>query len=372
MTHIRRAITLGSIPALAVLVLSGCAAPTPTMTSVTDQMAAREQQRQAAEKSMTEATDQLLSGAIQAGKAIVVTTTVNLDSQQWGDLSNADVSAEFARQRHGITEWRNVDNPAHNFKVGNGQSAIEIKSVKGSHMQVTFGRTLYQVFVVEPGNYTLAGGSNAMPRTVLANPAANAKIRPSALGTVVMDETTFTEYGRGQVWRDATYRTDRVKQTVCTAVRVASGQCASTADASYDQVTQTSAAGYASTTTAKEVPGVWAFVSLRKPFASFSVAKGEVVLVDGFYGDAPTASFTDKDCERVASTKVSCELNKFTMIRIPTSLQDFSKTTPAAELGLPATGEVLKRIQYREPKIFARPGSTNSTRWGQEYALTGR
>lgn len=326
----------------------------------------------AAQKGMAEATDKLLTGAIQAGKAIVVTTTVNLDSKQWGDLNNPNVSAEFNRQRNSVTEWRNTDNPAHAFKVGNGQSAMDIKSLKGSHMQVTFGRTLYQVFVVEPGTYTLAGGSNALPRTTLANPVANAQMRRSALGSVIMDETTFTEYVRGQEWRDATYETNRVNQTVCTAVRVASGQCAATADTSYDQVRQTRPAGYASTTTAQNIGGVWAHASLRKPFATFSVGKGEVVLVDGFYGDGPTTTFAEKDCERIESAKVRCELSKYTMIRIPTSLQDFSKTTPAGEFGLPGTEALLKNMQYRQPRIFAKAGSTNSTPWGQEYVLTER
>ena len=32
-------------------------------------------------------------------------------------------------------------------------------------MHVTFGRTLYQVVVVEPGTYRLAGGSSVLPGT---------------------------------------------------------------------------------------------------------------------------------------------------------------------------------------------------------------
>jgi hypothetical protein len=369
LTRIARAITLGAVSALSIAVLGGCAAPMPKMA---DQQAANEQQMLAARDAMLAATDKLLVDAVKAGKAIVVTTTINLDSKKWGDFNDANVMTEFARARNGITEWRNTDRPDASFKVGNGESAMDMKDIRGSHMQVVFGRSLYQVFIVEPGNYTLAGGTNVIPRTTLSNPAANAKIRRSALGSAVLEETEFTEFEKRQYWRDAAYETNRVQQTVCTSVRVASGQCASTADASYDQTRQTRAAGYATGTYAKEIPGVKSTAQLRKPFASFSVAPGEVVLVDGFYADAPNFSFSEKDCERIESRQIRCEINQYTLIRIPTSLQDFSKTTPAAQIGLPGAGQLFTRMQYREPKIFAKGGSTSNSYWGQEYKLTER
>ena len=369
-----RAITLGTTPLLAMLVLSGCQAPGMT-TSANPQQPTREQVEQqmvAAQKQLRDMSDKLLSTATKAGKAIVVTSTINLDSSPTRDFTKPEVSAEFLRERSSLTEWRSADNPANSFKVGNGQSALDIGDVKGSHMQVVFGRTLYQVFVVEPGTYNLVGSTHVIPRISLANPAANTKIRRSALGDVVLDETTFTEFEKGQRWQDATYRTDRIRQTRCTSVRVVNGECMSTADASYDQVQQTGAAGWTSTTKANEVAGVKAKAQLRKPFASFSVAPGEVVLVDGFYGDAPNFGFAEKDCERVESAQIRCEINRYSMVRVPTSVQDFRKTTPPAELGLPLAGEALAKVQYREPKIFAKATGTSSTRWGQDYVLTER
>ncbi|WP_431484070.1 hypothetical protein [Pseudomonas solani] len=353
------------LPCLSLLglaLLSGCV-PRP---SLIDQQNQYTQDVEAQARLLHAATDDLFEAAMASGMAIVVTTTINLDSQQY-NFENNDDTVRFEKLRTATAVWRNSANPDRQLFVGNNMQAEKI-GAHGSHYQTVFGRTLYQIYIVEPGHYDLVGSLYNSPRTSTPNPRTNQDIKPSTLGQVTLVEKEFTEFDRGQRWQDAQYRTETVNQSYCAAVRVVSGECVSWGNNSYDVTNQTAAAGWVSSVSARKVASVETHSELKKAFASFDVAPGEAIVVDGFYPEAPNVGFEEKDCRRTANDKLECELSALYMVRIPTGLQEFRGATDPAEYGYVKMSKALANLQYRPVKLNAKPVK-DETIWGETYVL---
>ncbi|MCU9949789.1 hypothetical protein [Pseudomonas sp. PDM13] len=353
------------LPCLSLLglaLLSGCVARPPmAYQQPTYEQSLEEQVRQ-----LEAATDALFESAQANGMAIVVTTTVNLDSQQY-NFENNDDTVRFEKLRTATAVWRNSANPDRQLFVGNNMQATKI-GPHGSHYQTVFGRTLYQVFIVQPGHYSLVGSIYDSPRTSTPNPRTNQDIKPSKLGQVTLVEKDFTEYDHGQRWQDAQYRTETVNENYCSSVRVVSGECMSWGTNSYNVTNQTAAAGWVSSISARKVANVETHSELQKDFASFDVAPGEAIVVDGFYPEAPNVGFEEKDCRRIANDKLKCELSALYMVRIPTGLQEFRGATDPAEYGYVKMSKALANLQYRPVKLNAKPVK-DETIWGETYVL---
>ncbi|BBP82653.1 hypothetical protein PHLH8_22950 [Pseudomonas sp. Pc102] len=353
------------LPCLSLLglaLLGGCVPP----PSLIDQQRQYEQDVEAQARQLHAATDDLFEAAMASGMAIVVTTTVNLDSQQY-NFENNDDSVRFEKLRTGTAVWRNSANPQRILYVGNNMKAEKI-GVHGSHYQTVFGRTLYQIYIVEPGHYDLVGSLYNSPRTTTPNPQANRDIAPSPLGKVTLVEKEFSEFDRGQRWQDPQYQTDTVNQNYCAAVRVVSGECVSWGTSSYDVTRQTSAGGWVADINERKVASVEAHSELKKAFASFDVAPGEAIVVDGFYPEAPNVGFEEKDCRRVANDKLDCELSALYMVRIPTGLQEFRGASDPSKYGYMKMSKALANLQYRPVKLNAKPVKDESI-WGETYVL---
>ena len=98
------------LPCLSLLglaLLGGCVPP----PSLIDQQRQYEQDVEAQARQLHAATDDLFEAAMASGMAIVVTTTVNLDSQQY-NFENNDDSVRFEKLRTGTAVWRNSANPS--------------------------------------------------------------------------------------------------------------------------------------------------------------------------------------------------------------------------------------------------------------------
>lgn len=351
-----------SLLALSLALLGGCVAP----PSLMDQQRQYEQEVVSQARQLHAATDDLFEAALASGMAVVVTTTINLDSQQY-DFENNDDAVRFEKLRTGTAVWRNRANPKRVLHVGNNMKAEKI-GVHGSHYQTVFGRTLYQVYIVEPGQYDLMGSVYNSPRTTAPNPQANRDITPSPLGLVTLVEKAFSEFDRGQRWQDPQYQTETVNQSYCAAVRVVSGECVSWGNNAYDVTRQTSAGGWVADIKERKVASIEAYSDLKKPFATFEVAPGEAVLVDGFYPEAPNVGFEQSDCRRVANDKLDCQLSALYMVRIPTGLQEFRSASDPSKYGYMKMSKALANLQYRPVKLNAKPVEDDSI-WGETYVL---
>ncbi|SDH67474.1 hypothetical protein SAMN05216588_106157 [Pseudomonas flavescens] len=319
-------------------------------------------ERQALQK----ATDDLFGMALQSGKAIVVTTTVNLDSMTY-DLNSNEGMNDFAKLQKAGVEWVNSQAPNNVLRVGNTNRAPDV-GVTGSHYQTVFGRVLYQVYIVEPGHYELKNSYYESPRTVTPNLTGRETPKPSPLGHTVLKEKLNAEYDRGQEWRDAQYANKTYEQSYCTTVRVVSNECVNWQTSSYDVTEQTRAAGWANTVSERKVEALDVHSALAKPFASFDVAAGEAVLVDGFFPEVPNIDFRDEQCERIASEQVQCELDGLYLVRLPTQLKDFRNANDPSKYGYRQMSTALSGLQLRPVVLAAKP-TKGQSRWGELYRV---
>lgn len=312
------------------------------------------------QKAITGLKDQLFVDAHENGMGIIVTTSLNLDHKYPTEDMLLDNNAMYTSSRTGtfITDrtstsiWKG-DAADSLVKVGNDMESKD-GDLAGSLYHFVTGGTRYMVYIVAPGTYSITGASYDLPRSLAPKAsAARGSGSASKIGQVVFKETKFSEYERGQEWRDAKYGTEAVQSNYCTMVIAGSDHCVSWSTYTDHVTTQTSAAGYRNTIKEIKVDGLSVEATLATPFASFSVAPGEILLVDGLFAENPAASFTEKGCERVLSNEVNCALTGFDLARIPAFIGDMDKAN-AESRGYPKLAQLLKQIQHRELKMTAK------------------
>lgn len=320
---------------------------------------------QKAQEEKRKALDQLFANARAAGKAIVVTTTASLDTLHF-NFENNDDSAEFAKLRSANALWHNAANPAQALNVGYDTDIN--RDPKGSYFQNAFGRTLYKIYLVEPGHYTLDTITYNVPRVPPYEPLGEPPIRPSSLGFAMLSPFKLDEFDRGQAWHDATYETTTQHESVCTQVLMPSNQCISWGDSSYNVDQQTSSAGWQPTIQKREVEGRSVSITLNRPFATFDVGPGEAIMIDGFYPEPPSSRLKPDSCQQASETSMRCELGETTLVKIPGKVEDFNQSVHPAQYGLPGVAAALQGLTYRPISIMARKTSGTS-QWGPSYVL---
>lgn len=313
------------------------------------------------------AEDQLFANAKSAGKVILVVPSASLDSLHV-DFQSNDSTMEFLMLRSAVTEWTKTDDPSAVFKVGYDTKTTDIGTLQGSYFQVVFGRTLYKIYLIEPGRYSISGFSYDLPRTPAYESPGDRGIRPSALGYATLEPKNFREYDRGQKWEDATYRTETVEERRCTAVRVVNSECVSWGKSSYDVQRQTSQAGWRDSIKQREVEGRTVTAHLAKEFATFDVSPGEVVLIDGFFADPPSANLKPGSCRQTQQSQMRCELQQVKLVKILGEVEQVRNAQNPADYGFPKMAEVLKQLTYRPVKLLAREAPGQSA-WGPTYSL---
>lgn len=330
-----------------------------------------EQARQA----LLDATDMLFLGALSSGKSIVVTTTINLDGKYVGPDAVAENNALNVTSKSGMfitdltstSEWKNTQVSGATLKVGNETQAEKV-GLEGSFYRFASGGTLYQVYIVEPGIYSLAGSSYEVRRMRAPPVGTGGPAGQPGLGRVTFLETKNSEYERGQEWRGEQYTTDTVQSSYCNLVIAGSDQCVSWGTRTDEVPRQTRAAGYYPTISEYKVDGVTATARLSENFASFTVGPGEAILVDGLFAAHPVMNFDEGSCQRIAGDKVACEITEYALTRMPASIEEVRKNNPAAR-GYPRLAQVLSTIQYRPLDILAKP-EPSKTDGAQSYVLS--
>lgn len=349
--------------AAGISVLAGCVPIQPIGQSGAGQGSGLD--REVAERRKVE--DELFANAKLAGKVVLVVPTASLDSLNV-DFKNNDSTMDFLKLRSAVTEWTNTRASSSVFKVGYDTLSENIGTEQGSYFQVVFGRTLYKIYLINPGHYSITGLSYDLPRTPAYETPGERGFRPSALGYVTFEPKSFREYDRGQKWEDATYRTETVEQSVCTQVRVVNGECTYVDKQTYDVKRQTGAAGWRESIQQRNVEGRTVTAHLTKEFATFDVAAGEVVLIDGFFPDPPSINYEPGSCKQTQQSQMRCELKQVKMVKILGEVNQVLHAQNPADYGFPKMAEVLKQLTYRPIKVQAQktPGQSS---WGPTYLL---
>lgn len=309
---------------------------------------------------LQEATDSMFAAALNAGMAVVIMPTINLDSQPYNFSSYRDINI-YTTLRSGVTEWVNPAHPTLGFRAGNTQR-LDVVGPTGSFYEAASARRRYQVYVVAPGHYDLRGALYSMPN---ARKPATSSVRPTSarVGLVTLREAMFRMEDIVTDWSNPKNTTKTVIDTYCTSARVSRGECG------IWELSRSAAKAPAPAYQLRPsipVSGLATYVHLDEPFAGFDIKSGEVLLMDGLYPEAPAATFNDTDCKRSGVDRIECGARSATLVRVLASLEDFRSVANPAKSGLPKMAASLQKAQYRELKIRAREAKRDSL-WGQVY-----
>ncbi|WP_339497643.1 hypothetical protein [Pseudomonas sp. EA_15y_Pfl1_P101] len=126
--------------------------------------------------------DEMFARFKASGKTILLIPTASLDSLNL-NFDDNDAKANFLRLRSGVTEWINKSRPYSKIMIGYDiANDTDSDNPQNYYFQLVFGRTLYKIYLVDPGHYTISGVSYNLPRTAAFEPPGGRNIKPSPLG----------------------------------------------------------------------------------------------------------------------------------------------------------------------------------------------
>jgi hypothetical protein len=315
--------------------------------------------------------------AIYAGKAIVIMPVLDMDTKyQTIDVHDIQVKflAQYFDDRSGAVVWRARNRPGDEFTAGprRGQAMI---GLRGYFDDFTIGKSRFAVYYLDPGTYDLSAASIERRGAALPQSAGKHASR-SPIGSYVATRTMERGFTATKEWREATHETRSTEQSACVMEEAASGRCVQSENYRQQYNVQTSEAGWVNVIHEAPLASVDVTTDLAKPFASFDVAPGEVVVVDGFAVDAESAKADAATCE-VSGDTARCSLGEFSLWRIPVTAGDAQRIVSVIRAGEPMRA-VIGAAKVRPVTINATalPELTDAgfweTGWARRYVMRAR
>lgn len=279
-------------------------------------------ERAAVRKAQSDALDALYQRAAHAGKAFVIVPVLGMD-RKYKDLDTKQVQtekmAEFWADGSASVQWRASGEKAEELSIGPWTNLTRV-GLHGFVEYVDVGKARYALYLVDPGDYDLMAARMDRRGGVVPKPTGG-KVAAATVGTFVAKNTSDRFYDLTQEWHDATYTTNGYDQSYCALQEMPSGRCIQWGSQRQQYQTQTSAAGYRDKIKAKMVPGLSTTAELAKPFASFVVAAGDIVLLDGFTLDREGVEVDANSCKAFGDG-AKCGLTDFVLWRLPAVPRD--------------------------------------------------
>jgi hypothetical protein len=336
----------------------------PFKNSFKDRMKSAQAKQKDESNTLLVYTDTLFRHAIAAGKSIVITPIINFSYSNPQALNTPEGKDESSS----TVVWQDVHDPVKVFRVGVEESLLNT-GMHGYQLDVTTGKEDYLVYIVDPGTYSVAGNTYDARKARVPDAGTGRPTRLSSLGQTNLIESRYASFDQKLVWHNATYADRTVHENYCT-LEIVGGPCVASATSSYHVTDQTSAAGYQTDTVRNDLNGVSVSTKIEKEFASFTVAPGEVVVVDGFYADpSGTGNFQYSSCSRVGGQQVQCQLSGYSLLHLPSFLEEAKNAIHPNPETLPFMAEIFAKMQYRPLKITAQPGPPSIPGWGKTYKL---
>lgn len=302
--------------------------------------------------------DAAFATSVQSGKAIVVMSNLRLGIKYPSTQSIEENNAKRTTARTGTyqtdlsayIEWANSQDAKQTITSGH-TAGFEGMKDPGPLLDMVAGDSNYQVFVVEPGTYDLGAFGYDLPR--ISPPSANPAPKPKAtsLGSIKIQSVVNTEMKVTKEWQAAEYRNSTVWREECVAVH-ATGGCVEVRNRPRNVQLEVKPAGYYDNLKPVDVPGSRVRADLTRPFASFTVGAGEVILVEGLYAEAANLRFDEKNCKSKAGDTVECALTQVSLKQSPASV-DALKKVPFKNNGYPKLAKLLDHMQTRQVDIRA-------------------
>ncbi len=314
------------------------------------------------------AMDALFQRAIASGRSIVVIPTVN-PTVAYSVTREQDV---FQSEMTSTTVWHGPgEGPASELRTGWSQEASRV-GLHGRLWDYYTDRLIYQVYILEPGTYSISGSSaelmgNEVPKGNSVTPT------PKGVGQLNFEGVTFGEIGVGTVHHDPIYASQNVQ--TCTTVLVGSGQCVGYENQTVQNMVS---AGGDLPQSWEKVPGLNVSAKISGKFASFTAPAGQAILVDGFFSGVPNDAFDAGSCRELSddeyrgdSQGARCEMTKFTLVRVPAIRSELLKKAEFYAEKLPALTRILSTITLQNLDVYAAAGDVVPGR-GRQYSLPAR
>ncbi|MCA8256329.1 hypothetical protein LGM89_23955 [Burkholderia sp. AU31624] len=309
--------------------------------------------------------DWLINRAVVAGKSLVIVPAINLDRKYTGDEAVNEKKWAFRTDVTATTIWQNKANARDVIRVGPDEPFNEV-GLHGYVSTFVAGNAQYFVYIVNPGTYTVAGNTYETTANAMSQLGTQQKPGRSPLGQIALLPKKNTDFIQSQEWFNAQFRDREVTDTYCSSVFVQSGGCAFWATEKRTVSEMTEPAGWKTVTREKSVDGLAVSTRLKREFASFSVAAGEAVVIDGLYPTPPNADYDKQACE-IVSGQIQCDLTRYTLTRIPADMAHVQGL--ASDPGFyPRATRILSNARYRPLKLLGKPGELRSV-YGQDYSL---
>jgi hypothetical protein len=311
------------------------------------------------------AIDAMFARAFAAGKSIVVIPTISPTASYPID-GKYDV---FQSEMTSTTVWQGPDKGfGTELHTGPMQDAARV-GLQGRLWDFYTKTLIYQIYIVDPGVYSISGSSAELLGGEMPTGNVDAKV-PPGVGQVELQSLTFGEVGVGTVHHDPIYESRNVQS--CAAAMVGSGQCVEYQTQTVQKLVN--AGGDLPRTWAK-VPGLNISVSISEKFASFEVPVGKAILVDGFFGGVPNTAFDAGSCRPLdgsiggrSTGRVRCEMLRYTLVRVHANRDELLEKAAFYAERLPALTRILSTITVQPVDVQAEEGDTVPGS-GREYFL---
>lgn len=319
--------------------------------------------------------DLLYAHAVRAGKAIVLVPMRNVFDKFRGTptetrLPGGSNYPAYRFDQTATVTWRSVEDRDDLLMAGPLMSLAR-EGISGFVQSAYTGKTLYGVYLVDPGHYELDGLTYQQPHTML--PALSSEHwsegKPQSTATFVI--TREGEFYQGTAWEAATYHEVTVDDgTYCTATWTpGSTQGCARWERSYHKEKQlVDPGGLRVVTKMRDVDGLAVSVRLDEAAASFEATAGQVLITDGLIVTPESLKADKHACQQAADNVVQCALQSLTLIRVPGDTRDFQPMSDWTK-DMP----FITRAEYHPVVMKARelPQSTGTydAAWGTPYLL---
>lgn len=301
-------------------------------------------------------TDRFFPIALRDGKAIVIMAGPGL-AQRYpdcdamldelaDDVTDRGTSAAIANSM--VVEWVNADDPSKLIMVGNQVFFSDFGAAGALFAFSGKGAYDYAIYVLDPGVYRLASIGYPFPRTDLSTGHGAQVTRAGApIGEARIVGTSRNEMKVEQVWSNGSSRTVGASEQCLWWYK---GGCTQSVYTPEHKVMDR-APGYYGMRVPTPVPALDVSLRIDVPVASFEVAAGEIVMVDGIFTDPIDSEIGLSQCRKGSSMHV-CSLQSLGLERTMAPIEDL-KAYDLARAGFPQLGKLVSNIRYRPLTISA-------------------
>lgn len=237
--------------------------------------------------------------------------------------------------------------------------------------ETTYLFKAYEVHILPPGTYLLTGGDDYRLNANLGQLGAKAGAGAARGPIATLTPETYREFYTEMNWHEGTSQTQTRTEQYCTTVHRASGNCVAWGQQQYDETSQVTRAGYYQQTDSRDIPALKVQVRVppKQALASFTLQGGQLVLAQRTHMKTPSYRLRESGCRKVASEKVECPVEDFTVYTLPAPMEFTRDYLARPSVGVTEDQQkLLSRMVPMQIKTLGRQGAKDPI-WGTPISM---